>query len=477
MGEKGIDRGRVRGVHSAVGGSGAEGWWRGWRGVLAVAMASRAVCTLGMGVAAAVGTSYDSSARLAWDGGREAEDPGRGGGGWEGVASGWSSWDAVYLVQIARRGYVSEQEHAFFPGFPLAVRGVARVVLTGAPWVGEVLGEGPVWVLSGAAVSNACFCGAAVLLYWLGCEVTGDSALATRAAVLFCVNPASAVMSAAYTESMFACASLGGMLALERGRPAAACALFFAATATRSNGVVLAGFFLHRALQAVAAEASAHRAVRAGGGKALGRALGWAAIGTAAAAAPLALFEAYGRARFCPGRPWCPGGEAEGTFYGFVQRTYWDVGFLRYYTLQQVPNFVLAAPHLAVSVSGAWSYVRRCSGLTGAVFGRGRPKAGSDPSRGGYAGDTALPYVCYWAFLSVYAALFMHVQVVIRLLSGCPALFWYLADVSVEAPPPPGKVATAEQCRVTPCGLAVCTYCVGYGLCGLVLFSNFYPPA
>jgi len=441
---------------------------------VAVAAASRAVCAVVMGVASAACQSYDTSPRLAWGDGAWVE------GGAPGWASAWGSWDAVYLVQIARRGYGSEQEHAFFPGFPLAVNAVARTVLAMFPWVTSVVGggEGPVWIIAGALVSHACFCLSAVLLYWLGCEVTGDSALATRAVVLFCVNPASAVLSAAYTESLFACASLGGMLALERGRPLASCLLFFAASATRSNGVVLAGFFLHRALQAVAAEATAVRAVRQGGGEVLAKALGWGAAGTVSAAAPLALFEAYGRARFCPGRPWCPGGEREGALYSYVQRAYWDVGFLRYYTPRQLPNFLLAAPHLAMSAAGVWSYVRRCDGFYGAVFGRApknprdppqHPKAGA--SRG-YAGDRVLPYVGYWAFLAAYAALFMHVQVVIRLLSACPALFWYAADVSVAR-----RDRSGPAPAVTPLGRAVWTYCVGYGLCGLVLFSNFYPPA
>mgnify|MGYP002050440369 CR=1 FL=1 len=39
---------------------------------------------------------------------------------------------------------------------------------------------------------------------------------------------------------------------------------------------------------------------------------------------------------------WCR--ERVPSIYAHVQRTYWNVGFLRYYELKQLPNFALAAP-------------------------------------------------------------------------------------------------------------------------------------
>ncbi|EFJ47490.1 hypothetical protein VOLCADRAFT_91860 [Volvox carteri f. nagariensis] len=56
-------------------------------------------------------------------------------------------------------------------------------------------------------------------------------------------------------------------------------------------------------------------------------------------------------------RPWC---SAQVPYvYGFVQSEYWNVGFLRYWTWQQppqLPNFLLAAPVVLLSVSGLAVY-------------------------------------------------------------------------------------------------------------------------
>jgi len=51
-------------------------------------------------------------------------------------------------------------------------------------------------------------------------------------------------------------------------------------------------------------------------------------------------------------QPWWP------RMYGHVQRQYWDVGLLRYWRLEQVPNFLLALPVLLVSTWGVLGYMR-----------------------------------------------------------------------------------------------------------------------
>lgn len=41
-----------------------------------------------------------------------------------------------------------------------------------------------------------------------------------------------------------------------------------------------------------------------------------------------------------------------------MQKHYWGVGMLRYWTLANLPNFLLAAPALGLAAAGVAAYVR-----------------------------------------------------------------------------------------------------------------------
>ena len=44
--------------------------------------------------------------------------------------------------------------------------------------------------------------------------------------------------------------------------------------------------------------------------------------------------------------------------YTYVQRKYWNVGFLRYWTPGQIPNFLLAAPVYGLLVTGCYVHLQ-----------------------------------------------------------------------------------------------------------------------
>ena len=56
---------------------------------------------------------------------------------------------------------------------------------------------------------------------------------------------------------------------------------------------------------------------------------------------------------------WCMFTEQNFSLYGFVQDKHWNVGIFRYWTLPQLPNFLLAFPILSSGALAAMIWIRR----------------------------------------------------------------------------------------------------------------------
>ena len=145
-------------------------------------------------------------------------------------------WDGQHYLEIARDGYPpslaagtgppSQTVHAFFPGFPLIVRAVARV--TGL----AVETSGIVTTVALATVASA-------LIWLLARDVAGE-AVATRAVLLFSFFPGSFVLTLIYSEGPFLAFAAACLLSLHRRQWIAAGVAAAAAGATRPTGLVLA---------------------------------------------------------------------------------------------------------------------------------------------------------------------------------------------------------------------------------------------
>lgn len=163
------------------------------------------------------------------------------------VLGGLVRWDAQYFMHIAQYGYTHENTLAFFPLFPLIVRFVASII--GIPLL-YFLNYYSVLLIAATLTNFFLFVKTAVVFHRLSEHVLRDDTLAYRAALLFCLNPASIFFSAPYSEGIFAFLTFSGLLFNETWTSSSfAAGVFGLASAARSNGLVNVGFVLYRKLQ------------------------------------------------------------------------------------------------------------------------------------------------------------------------------------------------------------------------------------
>ena len=134
-------------------------------------------------------------------------------------------WDSNWYVDLATHGYRHEAvEPAFFPFYPLVVRGLGELTTS--------------VIAAGILISVVSFFVALVLLGRLT-ELELGADAGRRAIVLLAFFPAALFFSALYTEALFLALELGSFYAARRGRWAWAGVLGALGAATRNTGVLL----------------------------------------------------------------------------------------------------------------------------------------------------------------------------------------------------------------------------------------------
>ncbi|GAA5880863.1 hypothetical protein JCM1840_003303 [Sporobolomyces johnsonii] len=336
-------------------------------------------------------------------------------------------WDTVYFVRIAQDGYTQEQRLAFMPGLPGIMRG-GGVLLAWLKGADRTTQED--LVLAGMLASAAATTGAALALYRLTLLLLSSTPHALLTALLFLLAPARAVLHAVpYTEPFAAFFTFLGMLCFARGRHLLAALVWAAGTAFRAQGVVVGvGFFgwefvLRRGWK---------------GGRFSLRRLFTGILPfillSALSAAPFFAFQAYAYRQFCttptsPLRPWCT--KSLGLSYDWVQTHYWDVGPFRYWTLQQLPNFVLALPVFALSFAASYSYYSSnvLPVLRSTVPFIPLPSRSRAAEARPFLGESLVPYVHLHTATTLLLLVSSHVQIVLRVCATGPTVWWFAADL------------------------------------------------
>jgi phosphatidylinositol glycan class V len=265
--------------------------------------------------------------------------------------------------------------------------------------------------------------------------------IAFTTACLHITSPAGLFLSAPYGESTFAFTTFLGILCYVRAQqqkllathqsrfPQAAAwtvlsgFCFALSTLFRSNGLLHGTIFLFDAVTSLRALLSTRSTSD------LTHLLSTILAGSFLAVG-FALPQAIAYLQYCTpeaSRPWCS--YTVPSIYSWVQKHYWHVGFLSYWTPNNIPLFLLAAPMVAVLLITATAVLLESQKLLASITSDSKP---------GLKGERRLfTHVCFQLaipqmILAVMATTSFHVQIINRISSGCALWYIVLAVLVVD---------------------------------------------
>ncbi len=298
-------------------------------------------------------------------------------------------------------------------------------------------------LLGSTIINTIVFSIAARYLFLITLKVTGSRNFSHRTWLMFCISPATVFFLAPYSEALFCALTFAGIHHCLCQNFLPASAFFTLSAATRSNGWLNIGHMWYQLLLIVFMSSpkekqsrKKHRILTTISKIKSNWRLGLKILALSAfSVSPFVLYQWFAYNQFCrlypntlpqPVKEWLSseGAVVAGSSiaqwcndwppisYTFVQSSYWGVGFLRYYKLKQVPNFLLATPMLAlVSLYTVLSVLSLLKSLKSVRSTRPKPTPVVVPEIHPIFGLQCFSFAVHSAFLAIYILLCAHVQV------------------------------------------------------------------
>ncbi|KAK5113293.1 hypothetical protein LTR85_010910 [Meristemomyces frigidus] len=307
---------------------------------------------------ASPGPGYDTSTSILFDQYRSTNSDSWLARAIEYVVLRLTRWDAFYFATSSERGHLYEQEWAFSWLLSRATSTTANVLFSTLP-LSPIVKH----ALAGILISHISHLFAVTTLYRLVYTIAPTtearkSQIAFTTACLHIISPAGLFLSAPYGEATFALFNFLGLLCyalavqnrfetfadayqVDAFWTLGAGTWFALATMMRSNGLLSGIVF---AWDVIATLPRLHHVLRNRDKEELTRLGATIAAGTLVAIG-FAFPQMVAYTEYCTAgeeRPWCTAFPP--SIYSFVQEHYWNVGFLRYWTLSNLPLFALAFP-------------------------------------------------------------------------------------------------------------------------------------
>ena len=258
---------------------------------------------------------------------------------------------------------------AFFPLHPWILRASVKIVQPVSGFFADVK-QRSLYITCGWTLNTIYFTAAAISLYNLTFCLFRKRNVALITSILFCCNPASVFFSSLYTESLFSFLQFTALNYLERNgmwNDVKSSFLFGLGCATRSNGILSCGFIAHRITKHFlnkinfTSTGSSIISTMFQNLYSLSVTILKLIIFNGIVLMPFVLFQLYGYHLYCGSSTlnkarshWC--NKALPLSYSYIQDNYWDVGFLRYFEMKQIPNFLLAAPMISLCTCAVMTY-------------------------------------------------------------------------------------------------------------------------
>ncbi|TDL24179.1 glycosyltransferase family 76 protein [Rickenella mellea] len=380
---------------------------------------------------------------------------------WRPVISTWAStllrWDAFHFLHIAKEGYVYEYEWAFLPGAPYISNLLSLPIdlldmMLGKPHKPFRLEE---LLVMGALASLSC--DGVFLIYRLTGKLFDSPSFAMLTAILSLLSSSPATLRhAGYTEPFFAFWSYYGMVQCVDKQWLRASLGFAVAGAFRSNGVFLGGFLIWGMLvDPILLRQKAKLSI-----------IIQCAILSIIPSTPFIYHQYCAYKSFCGtifSPPWC--NNFPPSNYSYVQSKYWNVGFLRYWTVSQIPNFIISTPVLVLLLYSSTYHIYYS--LLPRLRSRISPATTTPPSLHQKSISPLLspqitPHAIYALILTLMLLFAAHTQIILRLAAAIPFTYWSAAHLWLEHP---------------RCAKAWTAWSVVWGAVSLVLWGTFLPPA
>ncbi|KAE9370413.1 glycosyltransferase family 76 protein [Stipitochalara longipes BDJ] len=375
-------------------------------------------------------------------------------------------WDAIYFVKTAGRGYVFEQEWAFGWGFTRLISlCVAALEKAGIPRYDGLEG------LMAIVIAHTAHLFSVLVLFNLTSAVFAQPStwLAFTAASLHIISPAGLFLSAPYAESSCALLSFVGCFLFTKslggnGPVTASHDLlvllsgisFGIATTFRSNGILNGLLLLEEAFRTLwslktSFQISSFRRLIATG-------LGGVSVAVGFLLPQYIAYTEYCGVSEVNTRTWCK--RALPSIYTFVQDHYWHCGLFRYWTISNIPLFLLATPMFVILVtSGLWALK-----VTTEELEQDRNDVKDvRKSIHGPVLQVIRNLAVSQLMLVMLTSTTAHVQIITRISSAFPVWLWYIAISCRE-----GKTLLVSR---------IVKFMVIYSVIQGGLYASFLPPA